>query len=434
MAKHIILRQIIELDTIIELKDQHTLAEELSQLAHNQIVDKVGEVLDLFDVPTHTLYIDRIDITLESHPGESIESVIRNQLGYQLQQAMSKASQDAKEPISLAETDIGIGLFFLERGYLPWNASADLTLPELERRLMALLPDNDAFLQKLTLLLKQPSIRQRFFQQFSHQVHWQVALEIIPVLRLSTIREQVDRLWQKVGSTERLLLWNTLFEQPETVQQLLKSGNFNELSQRSPNAPEAVDSTDQTNAQHERIEENGIFLKNAGLVLLHPFLGTLFSNRKLRNENYLTDPERAVGLLHYAVSGQTTAAEWELPLVKILCGLDISEPLPSEFDLSHSDKEEVETMLRIVIKRWPILKNSSSTWLRENFLQHEGCLARTANGWHLKINQGPIDMLLDHLTWYTNVKMGPSAMLKHIPWDPSVVIVPWMTTSLSTEW
>ena len=67
----------------------------------------------------------------------------------------------------------------------------------------------------------------------------------------------------------------------------------------------------------------GVYIENAGLVLLHPFLPRLFEGLGIAVEDKLIQPERALCLLHFLTTGQLIAPEYELVLSKILCNLPL---------------------------------------------------------------------------------------------------------------
>jgi hypothetical protein len=182
------------------------------------------------------------------------------------------------------------------------------------------------------------------------------------------------------------------------------------------------------------------YVRNAGVVLLHPFLPTLFQTLGLTNKGQFDTMEKrqqAVHLLHYAATGQTDAPEFDLVFEKFLCGWEIETPLRRDWKLeiarpsaqtSHSDgdesvgrgnwEEEVETMLQAAIKNWGKLGNASPDALRENFLRRPGKLSyRPSDGWRLRLESSGIDILLNYL-----------------PWGLSVVKLPWMKEMLNVEW
>ncbi|NTW53506.1 MAG: hypothetical protein HGB15_01820, partial [Chlorobaculum sp.] len=64
-------------------------------------------------------------------------------------------------------------------------------------------------------------------------------------------------------------------------------------------------------------ERRGIYVENAGLVLLHPFLPQCFRALAIAGDVELLQPGQALRLLHHLATGFDTAPEYELTLPKI---------------------------------------------------------------------------------------------------------------------
>lgn len=167
-------------------------------------------------------------------------------------------------------------------------------------------------------------------------------------------------------------------------------------------------------------EENGIFLDNAGLVLLHPFFESIFRDFELLAEGQFKNSETqtiAVHLLHYLATKQELAPEYDLVLEKFLCVWDLDLPIAREVTLSQEMKDESENLLKAAIKHWSALKNTSPDGLREGFLQREGKLILNDFQDRLIIESKAQDVLLSHL-----------------PWGYSIFKLPWMKNALYVEW
>jgi hypothetical protein len=166
--------------------------------------------------------------------------------------------------------------------------------------------------------------------------------------------------------------------------------------------------------------EEGIFVDNAGLVLLQPFLSSFFADFELLTDGNFKDIESqtmAIHLLHYLATKQEFAAEYELILEKFLCGWDADLPIAREVTISQEMKDESETLLNAAIKHWSALKNTSPDGLREGFLQREGKLIQNDFQDRLIIENKAQDVLLSYL-----------------PWGYSIVKLPWMENALYVDW
>lgn len=164
-----------------------------------------------------------------------------------------------------------------------------------------------------------------------------------------------------------------------------------------------------------------IMVSNAGLVIFHPFLQFLFEGLELLESDSgfksLEQALKAVHLLQYIATGEDSAPEDNLSLNKVLCGLDISEPVPREGRLTKEEKEECNHLVQTVLQRWEALKTSNVDALRGTYLLREGLLKPSGPGWSLNIERTPFDVMLEKL-----------------PWGISIIKFPWSTKLLYVEW
>ena len=168
----------------------------------------------------------------------------------------------------------------------------------------------------------------------------------------------------------------------------------------------------------EETVKEGIYIKNAGLVLLHPFLSRFFENLKISDSDILLQPHKALCLLHFLATGQTTMPEYELVLPKILCQMPFTAPVPLRVPLAESELEEANTLLNAVIGHWGALQNTSTEGLRNTFLLRNGKLTKKEDGdWLLQVEMQSFDILLDQL-----------------PWGFSMIKLPCMKQMLWVEW
>jgi len=160
----------------------------------------------------------------------------------------------------------------------------------------------------------------------------------------------------------------------------------------------------------------------AGLVLLHPFILRFFESTGIIEKGdiqlSLFSLARAAALLHFLATGREEVYEYEIGFIKILLGMHPESPLPvCEGLVKSCDKEEAESLLQSVITHWSALKNTSVRGLRSSFLQRQALLREDENGWKLRVERAPFDVLLDQL-----------------PWSISIVKLPWMKKTLYIEW
>lgn len=164
--------------------------------------------------------------------------------------------------------------------------------------------------------------------------------------------------------------------------------------------------------------KEGVFVHNAGLVIVANFLPLFFKKLSLLSEgNEITDKSKAAMLVQYLASGKEYITEFELGLAKILCGIEMQTPVDTTVHLTTGEKEEANELLLSVIEYWNILKNTSVGGLRDSFLLREGKLSLNDKGWLLQVEQRSYDMLLQNL-----------------PWNISIIKLPWMRSIMKTEW
>lgn len=177
---------------------------------------------------------------------------------------------------------------------------------------------------------------------------------------------------------------------------------------------------DDARFKREEVSEEGMYIPNAGLILVHPFLGTLFRRLGLWDGAgfaSLAARQRAIFLLHFLVTGEKSAPEYLLVFPKMLCGYALEMPVPGEMELTDEECDEALVLLENVVLRWEKLGNTSLEGLREGFLQRNGKLYDKGGRLCLLVESSGIDVLLDFL-----------------PWNISLVKLPWLKDILYVEW
>lgn len=163
-----------------------------------------------------------------------------------------------------------------------------------------------------------------------------------------------------------------------------------------------------------------IYISNAGLILLWPFINRFFVKLGLIQEKIfinIISAERSALVLQYLVDASTEGSEHIFPLNKILCSIDLFAPINTHLDITEQEKVESESLLAAVIQNWSILKNTSIEGFRKAFLQRNGILRVRDGAWLLQIEHETYDVLLDR-----------------IPWSIQVIKLPWMDKILYVEW
>ncbi len=163
--------------------------------------------------------------------------------------------------------------------------------------------------------------------------------------------------------------------------------------------------------------ENTFFIRNAGFVLVAPFLPMYFAQLGFVKENKITKPEKALrslALLDVADAHETGA---DLALFKVLCGMPINDLVLPNMRTSAKQRNEAQNLLVEIIKHWKVLKNTSPASLRSGFFWREGSLKQHPDKWELTVETKAQDVLLAHL-----------------PWGIGIIKLPWMSKPLHVNW
>lgn len=197
----------------------------------------------------------------------------------------------------------------------------------------------------------------------------------------------------------------------------------NNSKEKTPNNNE--ETIDKQNTYFEKEESvldvaiSDLYVENAGLVLIHPFLKSLFENCSLLNkDNSINNPEAAAHLLHYIATGREQDYENTMAFEKFLCNIPIAKPIERNIVLTEEMKKEGAEMLQAVLSNWEIMKTSSAALLQNEFLQRPGKLS--INGDEspvIIIERKTQDILLDKLSWNLSI-------IK-LAWKKRIIYVNW---------
>jgi hypothetical protein len=362
--------------------------------------------------------------------------------------------------------------YYLLHGRLPWSyrLSAGETLEQaVHKHLAGNSPQSLPDVQLLSALTS-PDARRRLVRQFStkfvHDLVGSVAPEISGTVQsisnhvsqhaLTDSSVLMDSLWDaalsemstgKRALSEKRLAAMTLRTadlipaDARTALRRLAEGGGSDIADRT--GPEKVNkdmdlSGNETNVDIRRQgtslspteqthdsppyramqSEEPIYVDNAGLVILHPFLSMFFEAVGAVSKRKVQLPDHTLGLLHYLGTGQENAPEQELVIPKLLCGLDPETVQAGCTSLTDSEKSEAGALLAAVIRHWEALRNTTADGLRGTFLLRPGKLSLRSDGdWLLQVETKSFDFLMDQL-----------------PWGISMIQLPWMKKILRVEW
>jgi len=176
-----------------------------------------------------------------------------------------------------------------------------------------------------------------------------------------------------------------------------------------------------TNAINDKsARDEGIFISNAGICLLAPWLPSFFKKTGLITENNFADKwkqQHAIYLLHYLVTNEEYPTEELLIFPKLLSGWPLQMPVINSYQITEQEKTECEDLLRSIIENWEVLKNTSTKGLQGSFLQRSGKLIEQDDQFVLQPEQQSIDLLLEY-----------------VPWTFRFILLPWMKKAIQIDW
>jgi hypothetical protein len=165
---------------------------------------------------------------------------------------------------------------------------------------------------------------------------------------------------------------------------------------------------------------DAVAIATAGLPLVWPFLPAFFDGLALLDGERFRDAaaqHRGAALLHHLATGEIAGPEQDLPLAKVLAGIDLDAVHDPGEPLDETEIDSAEALLQAMLGHAPMLGRISTAGLREAFLMRPGLLSTRDGHWLLRVERRGIDVLLDRL-----------------PWSFAWVRLPWMPAPLQVEW
>ena len=467
-------KEVIEI-TLPSKEEASAIQNEVSNACHQKVSSILENVMNRYSLPETTIQIDRLSLELgevnASRLKQDFEEKITRQFEEKLSSTIATTSQGPVEGVNVVpehSSEIDQVMYFLRTGVFNWSTGSQVDLEETVQRLLASSAGDfwEAF--KLEIQQGNNSFTERAIHQFSDTTLFNILRNCDSGVR-SELEESVKTLREFLANTQsgihtrvgRMATWRAAFLESlrknrvkkteadfmESFISQLKTSDgrpavkleaelkkFLEKRGSSPRIPERIDlgkfhkdkrnqgeqSSAKKSAEQSVQLPDRIYVSNAGVVLLHPFLGTLFTGLGLMDDDAFIDLEatyKAIHLIHFMANENEKPSEHELAINKLLCGLDIETPIPKELRLSRTEREECEHLLVMVIQRWKALKKTSVSSLRSAFLSREGILIKEAGGWRILIEPKAYDVLLDK-----------------IPWPRSIIKLPWVNKIIHVEW
>jgi hypothetical protein len=478
--QHVIRRQRIEL-RLSKQADAFRVQQQVSKHYNQDVLPLVADVFDELSGENEVLQIGELMIDLgilsekeinAAHLNDNLLQEIRRQLQEKIRQKGTNVSVK-QEPIIVSICKQW--LFYMQKGFLPWN---NLNIDEAwyDHVLEALAVDFSNVSELKRLIRDNPVVSRRIVQQHD-EIFLVKLIEILSTVAQRDLVSMIDvltklilsntfksrpepadqqrtlkqKIWEqaiRLAASDRIKsTTEDLFEKAllqymsyQDIDTIINAGDIPSVNILLPvlkklfEKPELFPedrSKDVTRKQKEeekdaeirsgqQVDEEGIFVQYAGVVLIHPFLSSLFKKLQFVKEGRFNDKiiqEKAVGLIYYIATGATAPQEYELVVPKIVCEWPLQIPIEKNIVLNEDELNEAENMLQAAVERWTVLKNTSIAGLREGFLQRAGKLFTKNDNLYLQVETNSIDVLLDQL-----------------PWNLSLLKLPWMKEILKVEW
>ena len=411
------------------------------------VLEKILTTASKEDIHLNKLELD-LSGSLQNFENEDWEQALEQQIKSALQKLPRKIQGQSSNKTQIEKSNPLV--FYLKNGYWPWWAKeqGELNHNSLFQTYWKPLVDQSDFWKEFE---PYEEIILRLTHAFSFNeikswaqkhlkgigpMHWKDLNNIQSALKGVRHREQFRGALKK-RLTESLCARKSATEFEENMLAHFKTWSDNQISQAQTTTINIqlwktfFDKTQKSIEPHktlhqpklndkknsENLNEEVVFIPNAGMILLANYLPTLFNQLKYTKAQNLIQTERALHLLHFLATGKKENKETEWPLYKLLCGLPLSFVVKEEIRLTSEDVNEAETLLAQAIAHWTVLKNTSPDGLRHSFLQRSGKLSFRDMNIGLRVQHETHDILLNHL-----------------PWSFSMVKLPWMKKAIQTDW
>ncbi|HEX2580476.1 MAG TPA: contractile injection system tape measure protein [Dongiaceae bacterium] len=462
-----------------------SLQPRLTELNERHLLPVMERIFDVFNPPDERLFIDCLKIDLGILDLQRLESDLGPRFEQCLTEALSRYQRENQELRKLTTPAARLTLLrqYLEQGTVPFWAG-DPAAFSLTRLLLACAEEDAAgLLRFLGTILKQRSARLRLAWHLDPEVR-RTLIDLLGPTARAYVRQSggvtpdgaelspsdgIDRRSQALhlldtsnhlpssreadesrlsplplenegapmaavsasleASSVALLLflengdWNTTISSFDATNSQEGASPQSVLAQGVGPRHNAFSAKDEAGKDKDEM----FYVKNAGLVLLWPFLPHFFDRLKLLQE----DPNntgrkrfadgmtlsRAARLLQVLCDGRADAPEPELLLNKILCGVEPAVPIAPAIEITSQEAQLCEDLLYAIIQAWTTIRNSSPAALQEGFLQREGRLRKSDGAWRLQVQRKTLDVLLDQ-----------------VPWSFSILVADWLPQPFYVTW
>ncbi|KAB1230960.1 contractile injection system tape measure protein [Chryseobacterium viscerum] len=435
-----------------------------------------------YNLADHTLQIPRLELDLDVK-SSSLNTELKDKIAQLFKEELAEVIKPIVGPDQKTESEskaylignqekiLQAFIHFLEKGHMPWWNSDRKSITFLEPAVFDILILADNFQKRIIPVLSKPHVQDRIINQLSDKQIAQLCRTIVQNKEL-TINVEADilRRISNLGHPDRLIVWRLVFKllseylnssntnlQEYLLQQIskietaglsqakktnqnwktvveifpfikeneilesIKNNTIDSPENQRTSAETPMETIDQNNAkiQEDLLQNDGQYIQNAGLILIHPFIKTFFEHCDLLHPKtqQLTDPELCAHLLHYIATGNTNAPEYDMIFEKFLCNIPMSQTINKHVKLSRKHKTQAKNVIESVQHNWSPMKKSSVALLQNEFFQRPGKLVTTDYDYTLTVERRTQDILLDRLGWGIG--------LVKLPWQEKFIFINW---------
>ncbi|MGE4513236.1 MAG: contractile injection system tape measure protein [Chryseobacterium sp.] len=478
---HIIQKVIVEI-TVNNKEKAYRIKDDINNFLSIDVFPEIEKYINSLEqkLAGNTLRIPRLELNLDIK-NDSLNTELRDKIVQLFKEELSEISKLGKtsgqgkeneteaDIIGFQEKMVQTFIYFLENGCMPWWNSDKKSIDFLETKMFKKLISAKNFKKSVISVLSKQYVQDRIIHQLSDRQISQLCLTILEnkELKINLEVEMIRRI-SKLNYQDRIVVWKLILHllseylkspgsnlQEYFLQQILKvnpaefynlksSENWKTVAevfpfmkekeileriesfkteikdqQENTNINEEIINTHITENHEETIANNGQYVRNAGLILIHPFIKTFFEHCDLLHPETqeLTDPELCAHLLHFIATGNTNAPEYDMTFEKFLCNIPIHQSINRHIKLSRKHKTQATNVIESVQHNWKPMKNSSPTLLQNEFFQRSGKLVVTDYDYTLTVERKTQDILLDKLAWGIG--------LVKLPWKEKFMFVNW---------
>lgn len=365
-------------------------------------------------------------------------------------------------------------IYFLTTGSMPWWNFGKRNVSFLEPKVFESLISAKNFQRSIIPVFSIQNVRNRIINQLSNEQIAQLCLIILKDKELKiNLENNIVKLISKLDDKNRNLVWELVLKvlseslssnidlKKYLLQQIAEKNSAGSISKktqqnlktlaevfpfikedevlesiknnRKGNSENALISTEQKNTaikdelkksqeylnqKDDLIPNEDQYIQNAGLILIHPFLKTLFEHCDLfdSKNNHLLNPELCAHLLHYIATGKTNAPEYDMAFEKFLCNIPLHQTINRHIKLTRKHKAEAKNVIESVQHNWSAMKKSSVALLQNEFFQRPGKLV-IDHDYTLTVERKTQDILLEKIGWGIG--------FVKLPWQEKFIFINW---------